>query len=130
VTTDRPLTRRRWLVAAGGLALAGCSGPANAPVDAAKARDALRTALDSWKRGEKIDQLQSASPPVYVIDSEWQAGVVLKEYKLVNDGTPMDANLHCPVRLTVKAAGGAESTREVTYVISTAPNVTVSRKVF
>lgn len=131
MTSNRPaLTRRRWLFAAGGLALAGCSGPVNTPVDAAKARDALRAALDSWKRGDKIEQMQSASPPVYVIDPEWQAGAVLKEYKLVNDGTELDANLHCPVRITVKPAGGAESTREVTYIISTAPNLTVSRKVF
>jgi hypothetical protein len=112
------------------LALAGCSGPVNAPVDAAKAREALRTALDSWKRGEKIEQAQSASPPVYVIDSDWQAGAALKDYKLVNDGTEMDAHLHCPVRITVKPAGGAETTREVTYIISTTPNLTVSRKVF
>lgn len=131
MTSDRPaLTRRRWLFAAGGLALAGCSGPVNTPVDAVRARDALRTALDSWKRGEKIEQPQSASPPVYVIDPDWQAGAVLKDYKLVNDGTAMDAHLHCQVRLTVRPAGGAESTREVTYIISTAPNLTVTRKVF
>lgn len=129
--TATTLTRRRWLLAAGGLALAGCSpGPANAPVDAAKARDTLRAALESWKRGEKVDRLQSASPPVYVIDPDWQAGAVLKEFKLVSDGTELDANLFCPVRLTVRAAGGGESTREVTFVVSTAPNLTVSRKVF
>lgn len=129
--TRTRIDRRQWLLAAGGLALAGCSaGPQNAPVDAAKARETLRTALESWKRGEKVNQLQSASPPIYVIDTEWEAGAVLKDFKLVNDGTEQDANLVCPVRLTVRPASGGESTREVTFIVSTAPNLTVSRKLF
>jgi len=125
------LDRRRWLFATAGVALTGCSdAPRNAPVDAAKARDALRTALESWKRGETVAHLQSASPPIYVIDPEWQTGAVLKEFKVVNDGTPLDANLHCPVRLTLRTGGRPDTTREVTFVVSSAPNLTVSRKVF
>jgi hypothetical protein len=34
------------------------------------------------------------------------------------------------VRLTVREAGGEDVTREVTYVAGTAPNLTVSRKMF
>jgi hypothetical protein len=108
----------------------GCSsGPRNAPVDAAKAREALRTALDSWKRGDKVDALQGATSPIYVIDTEWQSGVTLKDYKITGDGQEMDANLFCPVSITVRLPNGQETTRAVTYIISTAPNVTVSRKV-
>lgn len=129
--THTPLTRRAWLVAAGGLAAAGCSdGPRNAPVDTAKARDTLKAALESWKRGEKAEQLQSASPPIFVIDQEWQAGVALKDYKILGDGIEQDALLSCPVRLTTRPAGGGDTTREVTFLVSTAPNLTVSRKVF
>ena len=125
------LDRRRWLLATAGLALAGCSeAPRSAPVEAAKARDALRAALESWKRGEKVEYLQSASPPIYVIDPEWQAGALLKEFKLVGDGTPQDANLLCPVLLTLRVGGRPETTREVRFVVSSAPNLTVSRKLF
>lgn len=127
------LDRRRWLLLTtlGGLTATGCSsGPVNTPVDSEKARDALRAALDSWKKGEKVDSLQKASPPIFVIDPEWQSGAVLKDYKLVGDGKEMDANLFCKVSLTVRPPGGAESTREVTYIVATAPNLTVSRKVF
>lgn len=130
---DTRISRRRWLWAAGGLIAAGCSGgggPRNAPVDEAKARDTLRSALDSWKRGEKVEQLQSASPPIYVIDPDWQSGAVLRDYQLVGEGTAMDANLSCPVRITVRVPGRGETTREVTFIVSTAPNLTVSRKVF
>jgi len=109
---------------------AGCTGRRNAPVDAAKAREVLRTALDSWKKGDKADALQSASPPIYVIDPEWQGGAVLKDYQIVDDGKEMDAHLFSSVKLTLRGSGGQEVKREVTYVISTAPNLTVSRKVF
>lgn len=132
--TANLIDRRRWLFlsAFGGMAVGtGCSsGPVNTPVDAAKARDTLRAALDSWKKGDKVDGLQKATPPIYVIDPEWQGGAVLKDYKLVGDGKEMDANLFCTVSLTVRPSGGSEATREVTYIVATAPNLTVSRKVF
>lgn len=131
--TDTRLTRRsllRFCACTWAAPLAvGCSGPSNAPVDAGKAREALRTALDSWKRGDKVDALQSASPPIYVIDPDWQAGVVLTNYQITDDGKEMDANLFCPVTLTVRQKG-KDVTREATFVVSTAPNLTVSRKLF
>lgn len=109
----------------------GCStGPRNAPVNAAKARETLRTALESWKRGDRVDALQAGSPPVYVIDAEWQSGAVLTDYKVLGDGQEMDANLFCPVALTLRGPNGREVKREATYIVSTAPNLTVSRKLF
>jgi hypothetical protein len=130
-------TPRRFLsqtAAACGFAavlLAGCSaGPANAPVDPEKARRTLRTALDSWKYGDAATALQGASPPIYVIDPEWQSGVRLTEYQILGDGEPKDAHLFCKVRLTVRGADGKEARQEVTFIVSTAPNLTVSRKIF
>lgn len=111
------------------IASAGCGG-ANAPVDPEAARETLRTALESWKRGDKADALQSASPAIYVIDEEWKGGAALKEYQLTGDGEAADASLFVPVRLTVRTPSGGETTRTVTFVVSTAPNRTVSRKVF
>ena len=113
---------------AGGL---GCTqGFHNAPVNGPKGREALRTALESWKKGDKADALQAASPPIYVIDQEWQAGARLSDYQLAGDGDERDAHLYCPVRLTLRDAGGREVKKDVIYIVSTAPNVTVSRKVF
>ena len=111
--------------------LAGCSsGPVHAPVDSSKARDTLRTALDSWKQGDKVDALQNANPPIYVIDTEWQSGSKLMDYQVVGNGDEKDAHLLCPVQLTVRDPAGKTSKRDVTYIISTAPKLTVSRKVF
>jgi hypothetical protein len=115
---------------AGALAL-GCShGFNNAPVDPGKARETLRTALESWKNGDKVDALQSADPPIYVIDMEWGEGTQLKDYQVLSEGEEKDAHLFCPVKLTVRGPGGKEARTDVVYIISTAPNSTVSRKVF
>lgn len=123
-----PALRFSGLVVLAGLA--GCGGGANPPVDAAAARETLAAALDSWKRGDKAETLQSTSPPIYVIDAEWQAGAGLKDYTLAGDGRTVDANLFVPVVLTVRTPAGVEVKREVTYIVSTAPNRTVTRKVF
>jgi len=130
--TDRSPTLPRLFCLLGLLVLAtGCSsGPVHAPVDAAKARETLRAALDSWRKGDPIDALQRGSPPIYVIDVEWQAGAKLVEYQLAGSGDEKDAHLFCPVQLTVRSPDGRTNKRDVTYVISTAPNLTVSRKVF
>ncbi len=69
----------------------GCSaGPNNAPVVASQARDALRTALESWKHGDKVDDLQNASTPIYVIDQEWKDGAKLKDYQITGNGEEKD----------------------------------------
>ena len=122
-------TGYRFLPAAVALLALGCRG-GPAPVDASAARDALKAALDSWKRGEKPDALRKGSPAIYVIDQEWQDGATLTDYRLAGDGEEKDAHLYCRVSLTVRPPRGAEVTREVTYIVSTSPNRTVSRKVF
>jgi hypothetical protein len=99
-------------------------------VDASKAQETLRTALESWKKGDKVDSLQQASPPIYVIDTDWQSGTVLKDYQIMGKGEEKDAHLFCQVTLTVQLPGGREISRKVIYVVSTAPNLTVTRKLF
>jgi hypothetical protein len=109
----------------------GCSRSFhNAPVDASKARETLRAALDSWKQGDKVDSLQSSVPPIYVIDMDWQSGTKLTGYQIVNGGQEKDAQLFCPVTLTLQGPSGKATKKEVIYMIATAPNLVVSRKVF
>jgi hypothetical protein len=109
----------------------GCTaGYHNEPVDASKARETLETALESWKNGNPSDALQSLSPPIYVIDIEWKGGAKLKDYKIGDDDDEKDAHLFCPVTLTLESEGKKEVKKQVIYIISTAPNLTVARKVF
>src|SRR4051794_15941759 len=82
--------------------LPGCSdggGPA-APVDPSAAREALNTALESWKNGDPIDGLKSATPPIVAQDFDWMAGHMLVRYELTDEGKDDGANLRIPVTLT------------------------------
>jgi hypothetical protein len=131
------LARRQLILAASAAALimatfaAGCSpGPRNAPVDPGKARDTLKAALESWKKGDPSNALEKGSPPIYVIDPDWQAGARLVDFQILGEGEEKDAQLFAKVRLVLRGSDGKEAPREVTFMVATAPNRTVARKIF
>lgn len=109
---------------------AGCSsGPRRAgPVDAGLARESLRKALESWKNGEQPNGLRDASPSITIQDMDWRAGYTLVTYEILGDDKEDAANLHCPVRLTLRDQQGREVKKQVTYVIGTDPVITVFRE--
>jgi hypothetical protein len=109
--------------------LSGCSGPGRAaPVDPARAREALRTTLESWKKGESIDSLKGGASSIVAQDFDWMAGHRLVAYEVTGDGKDDDANLRIPVRLTLRTAQGKEVRKSVSYVVGTSPAVTVFRE--
>ena len=117
------------LIAILAAAVSGCSPVQQtaAAVDPARARETLRTALESWKKGDAPDALKSASPAIVVQDLDWMAGQRLVNYEVVNDGANDNANLRIPVKLTLRTASGAETNKNVTYVVGTNPALTVFR---
>jgi hypothetical protein len=128
--------RRRWrspmatlfALATAATLMPGCSGNGRAAaVDPARARDALKTALESWKRGETIDSLKSGSPSIVAQDFDWMAGLKLVGYEITGDGKDDDANLRIPVKLTLRSPQGKVATKAVSYVVGTSPSLTVFR---
>lgn len=110
------------------LTAAGCAEHVAAtPVDPSRARDALKTTLDAWKKGQTVDSLKSGSPPIVAQDLEWQSGAVLADYAIAGEGETVDSNLKVPVKLTLKSPGGAPATKQVTYLVTTSPSITVFR---
>ena len=106
----------------------GCGGPQRAaPVNPDRAREAVKTALDGWKAGKKPADLAAGSPAITAQDFDWLAGHTLVEYQLVDEGTPLDANLHIKAKLTLRDAKGRTTTKTVTYVVGTDPSLTVFR---
>ena len=107
---------------------AGCGDSGHAaPVNPDRARDALRTALESWKNGDRLEALQSASPSIVVQDFDWMGGQKLVAYEVTGDGKDDDANLRIPVKLTLKNPKGKEVKKTVSYVVGTSPSLTVFR---
>lgn len=114
------------------LGIAGCSSSAQkAPaVNPARAREALRTTLDCWKNGGTPDQLKNGPAAITAQDFDWMAGVKLVGYEVAGEGKYDDANLRIPVELTLRDPAGKEVKKRVSYVVGTAPALTVFREMF
>jgi hypothetical protein len=128
-----------WIIVASVAALAslllpGCSSRSNAhAVDEPRARDALKTALDEWKKGESLKSLESASTPMVVQDFDWASGTKLLDYQLIDQGKAEDANLRVRVKLTMSGGQppakdpGKTAEKTVWYLVTTSPKITVFR---
>lgn len=121
------------LCVAAALLSTGCSGAAASnPVDAPRARAALKTALDTWKQGTPPKSLQSASTPITVQDFDWMGGLTLVDFQILGDGEAHDANLSVPVQLTLSGGPTKKKShaKSVHYLVGTSPATTVFRDVF
>lgn len=114
------------------VAVLGCTkGPQRAdPVDPETARNTLRVVLESWKKGERPAALQQRTPPVVVQDMDWETGHQLIDYQIKGPDAAEDANLLCPVTLTLRSPEGEVLNKDVTYIVGTSPRLTVFRKLF
>ena len=114
------------------LMLPGCTGASAHAVDPSRARDALVTALDHWKRGDDLRTLASWTTPMTVQDFDWQGGARLIDYQLLGEGQELDANLSVKVKLTLaeKQGKGKQVQKTVYYLVGTSPSVTVFRDMF
>jgi hypothetical protein len=108
--------------------LGGCSrAPWAGTVDVDRARGALKTALDVWKKGDAPDTLKSSTPAITAQDLDWLGGAKLVDYEVTGDGKSVEANLYVPVTLTLTTAKGKEVKKKVTYIVSTSPYLSVFR---
>ncbi len=111
---------------------AGCgAGPRRAAdVDPEIARQALTRTLECWKAGEMPGSLRNDSSPITAQDLDWEAGVKLIDYKVLETGRTENANLRVPVELVLRQSDGKEATKQVHYVVGTSPQLTVFREMF
>ncbi|WP_148593728.1 hypothetical protein [Aquisphaera giovannonii] len=112
------------LAMAASLGASGCSGGSAHEVDPSRARDALVTALDAWKRGEDSKSI----PAMTIQDLDWQRGAKLEGYEILGEGQSKGANLSVQVKLKIAAAPGKKAVEKpVYYLVGTSPSVTVFR---
>jgi hypothetical protein len=108
--------------------LGGCSGSQRAaPVDAARAREALTTTLDVWKKGDTPDTLKNSTPTITAQDLDWMGGAKLVNYEVTGEGKSIESNLFVPVTLSMKTPAGKDVKKKVTYIVATSPYVSVFR---
>lgn len=113
--------------------LAGCSGYSQAShVDAPRAREALKIALEHWKSGGDASSLQSSSTPMVAQDFDWSSGAKLLDYQIIDDGKEEDANLRVQVKLKLSPPGKEKAKpveKTASYVVNTSPSVSVYRDI-
>lgn len=109
--------------------LSGCSdGPAKAaPVEPAKAKKALETALNAWKAGKKMESLAKDEPPIVVSDFDWRLDKKLAGFQVQGYGQAQDANLRIAVKLSLQEAEGETVDKTVIYIVGTDRTLTVFR---
>jgi hypothetical protein len=108
----------------------GCSENGVKTVDADGARQALRSTLESWKKGLTIGSLKEQTPSIVAQDMDWETGATLVKFEVLDDGKDGSVNLRIPVELTIQDKTGKEVTKKVKYMVGTSPSITVFREIF
>jgi hypothetical protein len=109
---------------------AGCSAGAESAdqsrYDAERAKEALVTALDAWKRGD-ARSLARRDPPIRFVDDDLTAGWRLSDYELEEPDAPVSLHKNVPVILSLRDARGKTVRRETHYQVATEPGLAVLR---
>jgi hypothetical protein len=126
------MKRANQATAAAGLAaiaiaagLAGCGG--QTPADPNEARATLSKALDAWRDGRTIDDVNNGSLSIVVTDPSWKAGFKLSRYQVADTAAATGFDLKIPVELWLEDPKGKAVQEKVKYTVSTKPARTVIR---
>jgi hypothetical protein len=103
-------------------ALAGCNGSPAA--DTAQVEEILRSVLDAWKEGRKLDEPAGAD---HVAEPRWKAGYRLERYEVGSKFEPTGLDVSCPVELWMRSPAGKAVHEQVHYIVSTTPRRVVIR---
>ena len=104
--------------------LAGCKSPDVSKADLAAAKDAVKSGLEAWKKGEAPKQLAAME----FHDDDWKAGAKLVEYEIVKVYGQPDGLARCSVKLVVqpRQRGKQPVRKEATYHVVLRPKVIVA----
>jgi hypothetical protein len=107
----------------------GCNQRPNVPFsDLGQAKTIATKVLDAWKSGKAMEEMKSASPPVFVSEDLWRNHLTLVDYKIDGDGEMMASNVRFKVLLTYTDKGGRKVERSFKYLVTTTPAVTFFRE--
>ena len=106
---------------------AGCGRPAPAVSNVEAAIELLKTSFESWKSGGTVASLREATPPVYVAEEMWDNGFRLTSFSIDDDGELYGTNVRLLVTLTGTDKGGLAVSRQLKYLVTTTPALTIAR---
>lgn len=89
----------------------GCRRSPNYIPSAKTGRQALEAALTAWVNGQRIGPIESASPPIQVVDSAWWKGQRLASFEILSEETSKEGLPCFSVRLHKSRPQGDETVR-------------------
>jgi hypothetical protein len=92
-----------------------------------EARAALRTALETWRQGERPESLHGASTPILITDDDWQAGRRLVRYQVEEAQETDGPGLRCNVVLGIEDERGSRIERRALYQVDIHPHLVIAR---
>jgi len=107
-------------------ALPGCRRASAQAADPDKAREALRTTLSAWQKGDSPEALKQSSS-IIAADPKWKNGHRLVRYEIADTDQVVGYDLQCRVLLVLQGPDGRQTEEKAVFSISTAPAVVVVR---
>jgi hypothetical protein len=107
------------------LVLFGCSSSPPSS-DAAKGKEILQTSLDSWKRGDSVQSLETGSPAIVFVDRQREKHQLL-DFEIDPSGQPSGFDVQFKVQLSLKSPDGKSLKQKAKYNVSTTSKFVVVR---
>lgn len=108
------------------IGMSGCGRSIDPPADPEQAKDAMKVALDTWKKGEAADSLGTRTPPIAFTDARWANGNKLLEYKVLE--VRLDGRMQrFRIELTMEDKEGSRQVQEVDYIADTGPKIVINQ---
>lgn len=123
--------RRFWIAALLPVVAAGCGGgPTFSQEELERARQALQTSLDSWKRGDLPEKLRGLPEPIEFAEEGPKTGLKLLDYQVLGTENTDTETMRFTVTLNVQDRRGRREQRHVTYAVALKSPIAVGRDPF
>ena len=108
----------------------GKGGHKFSQADLDRARQALETCLDSWKKGELPSKLKSLPEPIEFAEEGPRDGIKLVEYQITGTEHTDAEVMRFSVKLSVQDRRGRKEERQVTFAVALKSPIAVGRDPF
>ena len=109
---------------------AGCGPGALPKDDVDRARSAVQTGLDAWKKGEPLAKLPAHAPNLEFADPDWAAGTKLTAYEITKAEGQAGDHARCWTTLSLQDRRGKKSDKHVVYEVKLGDKAVVGRDPF
>ena len=106
----------------------GCASKSAPVSDVDSATALINATFNEWKAGSSLDDQRKKEPPVYVAEELWLNGTQLSDFKITEPAQLFGTNVRIGVRVTTIDQFGSKLNRDLKYLVTTTPALTIARE--